>query len=163
MDLTVVITAGETDFPLATPTVQEVRNVKRWTGFASKQEWFSAVLREDADAILAAYVIAKRRTGAQISFDDTTDFPADVVARWTDGAGNTVEPAIQMNDDGTVRLDGSGNVIPVLDEEGRQVWRDAESKNVIPFEKPSRTSTTTPSTPTPSSDTATGTPNTETG
>jgi len=160
MEITLVVTAGGTDFPLATPTVQEVREVKRWTGFASKQEWFSAVLREDADAILAAYVVAKRRAGESITFDDSTDFPAEVTSRFTDGSGRQVELALELNDDGTVKTDKNGNVIPVLDSEGRQVWRDSETRTVIPFEKPTKTPAT-PSTPTPSSDTGTGIQNIE--
>jgi len=159
MELVIVVEVGGETLALSTPTVQEVREVKRWTGFASKGDWFSAIIREDADALLAAYVIAKRRKGERADYDDATDFPADTTAKWTDGGGREVRPILEENPDGTLKLDPRGNVIPVLDEEGNQKWRDAESGNVIPFEKP--TKATTPQTPTPSGATGTGTQSTE--
>lgn len=155
-DPTLVVTVGGIDFPLSNPTVQEVREVKRWTGFASRPEWFSAVIREDADALLAAYVIAKRHAGEHVDYNDSTDFPVGTEARFVDGAGREVELILELKDDGTVRLGPDGNAIPVLDGEGKQQWRDVSSGVVVPFERTATTSTT-PQVPTSSGVTGTGT------
>lgn len=147
MEPILVVTVGGQEFPLETPSVQEVRDVKRWTGFVSKQEWFEALIREDADAVLASYVIAKRRQGERLDFDDLTDFPADVEAKFTDGAGREVEPMLEKNDDGTTKLDNRGRPTPVLDAGGNRQWRDVESGAVVPFEP--KTTTTSSSAPEP--------------
>lgn len=161
MEPILTLTVGGENFPLETPSVQEVRDVKRWTGFASKQEWYAALIREDGDALLASYVIAKRRRGEHAEYGDATDFPADIVAKFTDGAGREVEPVLERNDDGSTRLDERGNAIPVLDEDGVRQWRDVESGVVVPFAATTPTTTTTSgSSPERSSsgDTGTGTP-----
>lgn len=158
MDPVLVVTVGGEDFRLENPSVQDVRDVKHWTGgeFASKQAWFSAIIREDADALLAAYVIAKRRKGVQVTWEDVTksqSFSADIEAKFVDG-DREVEAVVERNDDDSPKVDARGNLIPVLDAEGRQTWRDVTSGQVIPFGKTDQTSGTGP---TPSSSGVTGT------
>lgn len=154
METTLVVTVGGEEFPLDDPSVQEVRNVKRWTGFVSQPQWFTAVIREDADALLAAYVIVKRRKGEQAEFNDTTDFPATVTARIVDGQGREVEPVVQLNSDGSVVL-VDGLTVPVMDKEGNPQWRDVESGTVIPFRLTTTPETTAPTLPVPTSTGAT--------
>lgn len=156
MQPTLMITVGGEEFRLESPTVQEVRNVKRWTGFASRPAWFSAALAQDGDALLACYVIAKRRKGEQINFDDATDFEAKVEAKFVDGEGREVEQVMHVKPDGSVLLDEDGDVVPVLDQEGNPQWRDVESGTVIPFRLTTMTPTSESSTE-PTNDGATDT------
>lgn len=159
MQPVLVITVGGEEFPLESPSVQEVRTVKKWTSgeFSSRQQWFTAALREDADALLACYVTVKRRQGQPISFDDATDFPSDVKAKFVDGDGREVEQVLQVKDDGSVVI-VDGEVVPVLDEEGNPQWRDVESGTVIPFDRTTKTTSISPQEPMSTGDTDTGTP-----
>lgn len=148
---------GGVVFPLSGLTANEVIKAKEWTGCRNRRDWFIAIGDEDPVAMKAALVIAKQRKGENVDFA-TADFDFDdIEAYFVDDQGRKVEPVFELNDDGSVKTDPDGDPIPKVGENGKPVWRDIQSGNVIPFgPSGSRTTSDTPPTPGSSSASATG-------
>lgn len=132
-DPTIVITFGTEEFPLAHVTAQEVIKVKTWTGLKNRREWFGAIGEEDPAALVAALVIAKQRKGDSIRFTDADFDFDDLDAKFIDESGRQVEPVMETNDDGSVKTDADGVPVRTVDADGKQMWRDVESSDVVPF------------------------------
>lgn len=124
---------GGEDLLLSHITLQEVLKVKAWTGYATKREWFAALYREEPEAQAAALMIVKTRKGEKVRFDDV-DFDTDTYeSRFVDEASlRTVEMLTEKNDDGTLRLDADGDLIPVLDRAGRAQWVFSDTGEPLP-------------------------------
>ena len=133
-DPTLIVSIGAVEFPLAHVSAQEVIKAKQWTGCANRRDWFTAIVNEEPEALLAALVIAKQRAGETVTYSPDVDFNYDdVSAKFVDDQGREVEPVLELKPDGTVRLDDAGKPIPVLDEHGEQQWRDVKTGDVTPF------------------------------
>lgn len=155
-DPTLIIKFGADEFPLSHVSAQEVIKAKTWTGCRNRRAWFTAISDEEPEALLAALVIAKQRKGEECDFA-AADFDLDEIdAKFIDDAGREVEPVLVTNPDGSPKLDADGGVIPVLGADGKPQWRDVAG-NVVPFgTSESKMISDTPTTPGPSSVSASG-------
>lgn len=132
MEPTLVVSMAGEDIPTAGITVQEMRQVKLWTGATTRREWMTAILAEDPDALIAAYCIAQRRHGEDLSFKDA-DFDLDTLtARFVAPDGREVEPKVERDRAKSPKLDDKGQPIPVLDKKGAQVWVYTDTSDDVP-------------------------------
>lgn len=132
-DPVVLVTLGGEDLLLSHITLQEVLKVKSCTGYATKREWFAALYREEPEAQAAALIVAKARKGETARFADV-DFDTDTYeARFVDEATRQpVEPLMEKNDDGTLKLDDDGTPIAVLDKAGVAQWVFSDTGEPLP-------------------------------
>lgn len=139
MEPTLVVSMGGHDVPTEHITVQEMRQVKIWTSFGTRRDWFAAVIQEDPDALIAAYCIATKRQGQEVKFSEA-DFDLDTLdARLVAPDGRAVEPKLEKNKDGTLKLDAKKQPVPVLDKKGQQIWLYADSGDEVPPTVPAPT------------------------
>src|SRR3954469_25161548 len=139
MEPTLVVSMGGHDVPTEKSTVQEMRQVKIWTTFSTRKEWFAAILKEDPDALIAAYCVALRRQGTDVKFSDA-DFDLDTLtARLVAPDGREIEPKLEKNKDGTLKLDEKQQPVPCLTRKGEQIWLYTETGDVVPPTEPAPT------------------------
>lgn len=132
MDPVLVVKMGEDRLSAAHLTVQEMVKVKRWTGLTSRREFFNAIIKEDPEALLAAYCLAKSRSGVDVRFSDA-DFDLDQLhAALADEDGREVEPVIKRDKNERPVLDDKGQPIPVLDKAGSPTYRYADTGEPVP-------------------------------
>jgi hypothetical protein len=128
---TLVFTLGEEDFTLSGVSAQEMMKVQAWTTYRNRKEWFTGLQQEDPAALLAAFVLVKQRKGENVRFSDA-DFDLDsLAAKFVDETGREMEPVVEKNKDGTVKLDKDGAPIPVF-RDGKAEWVYVDTGDPVP-------------------------------
>lgn len=157
-DYALRITMGDETFTLAHITVQEMAKVQTWTGFKNRRQWQAEIGQEDPNALIAAYVLSRRRRGEDVRFSDV-DFDLDSLeVTFVDEAGREVEPLFEKDADGAYRLQ-DGIPIPVLDGTGEPTWIYTDTGTPVdPTPAASRPTSPTPPTPGNSTEFVSGIP-----
>jgi hypothetical protein len=82
---------------------------------------------------------APKRQGQEVKFSEA-DFDLDTLdARLVAPDGREVEPKLEKNKDGTLKLDEKKQPVPVLDKKGQQIWLYADTGDVVPPTVPAPT------------------------
>lgn len=144
------ITHGDHSFSFRGLTAKEMAKVKTETGLANKQAFFDAIIDDDPDALIAAFVLARTRAGEKVRWDDVDINLDDVQAAYYDETDREVEPVFETDDNDRILLvkrDEAGRPVkdngkwvtatdgePVgkRDKQGRLIWRYVDTGEEVP-------------------------------